>query len=382
MLDRYLFTRLLKGQLALTLVLSGVIWIVQALNLIDKALTSGASPLDTLMLSALVLPRVLTYTLAPALLITVISQMVRLLQDYEYFAFTAAGLSPLRILKPMLLLAMVVMVAQALLSFYISPLAMKALKVNSAESGTRLALAELQAGAFKDLKPGMTAFTSGQDRDGKWLDLMIYDTAKPKQPTVYLAKRAAIQERGDDTFFMLEEGSQHTTAQDGRRQMVSFQSYTLPLNEPPAEPSGQPVFNRNHMMIHQLLDPAAHGVTHQRRIERMRGRGLELISNLAAPFVFMLISFAVITAGGISRSGYGQRIMAAVLLAIVFQIGVIALADRAVEENTPSIIFIWPTFFILGLMAFIVKQNDPDILKRLTGKATNRTTNRATGRAS
>ena len=49
----------------LTLVLSGVIWLVQALNLIDKALTAGTSPMETLMLSSLVLPRVLTFTLAP-----------------------------------------------------------------------------------------------------------------------------------------------------------------------------------------------------------------------------------------------------------------------------------------------------------------------------
>lgn len=365
MLDRYLFMRLLKGQLALTLVLSGVIWLVQALNLIDKALTSGASPLQTLMLSALVLPRVLTFTLAPALLITVISQMVRLLQDYEYFAFTAAGLSPLRVLRPMLLLGLVVMLVQGILAFYISPIAMKTLKLNSVESGTRLALAELQPGAFKDLKAGMTAFTSGQDADGKWLDLMIYDAAKPDRPVVYLAKRAAIEERGADTYFILENGSQHVTAADGRRQLVKFSSYTLPLNEAPIEETAKVNFNRNHMMIHQLLNPAAHGVTAQRRIDRMRGRGLELISNLTAPFVFMLISFAVITAGGISRSGYGQRIMAAVLLAIVFQIGVIALADVAVEENRPAIIFIWPTLFLGGLMAFIQKQNDPDFFRRI-----------------
>ena len=130
MLDRYLFIRLLKSQLALTLVLSGVIWLVQALNLIDKALTAGTSPLETLMLSSLVLPRVLTFTLAPALLITVIAQMVRLLQDYEYFALTAAGLSPLRVVRPMLLLGLIVMIMQSLLAFYISPLAMKALRLS------------------------------------------------------------------------------------------------------------------------------------------------------------------------------------------------------------------------------------------------------------
>ena len=96
----------------------------------------------------------------------------------------------------------------------------------------------------------------------------------------------------------------------------------------------------------------------------MHGRGLELISNLAAPFIFLLVGFAVITAGGISRSGYGQRIMAAVMLAIIFQIGVIALADVAVEQDNPTLIFIWPTFFLLALFAFILKQTDPDIFSK------------------
>ena len=369
MLDRYLFMRLLRSQLALTLVLSGVIWLVQALNLIDKALTAGTSPMETLMLSSFILPRVLTFTLAPALLITVIAQMVRLLQDYEYFALTAAGLSPLRVLRPMLLLGLVVMIMQGLLAFYISPLAMKTLRLSSFEGGSRIALAELQPGAFKDLKPGMTAFTSGQDSDGQFLDLMIYDATKPERPVTFLAEKAVITERNGEPFFILRNGSQHIHDQQAHGQIITFSQYLLPLSQPTPTQEKRIVFNRNHMMIHQLLNPSAHGVSNERRITRMQGRGLELISNLAAPFVFMLVGFAVITAGGISRSGYGERIMVAILLAIIFQIGVIALADMAVEQNSPALIFIWPTLFLLALFGFILKQNDPDLLARLIGRA-------------
>jgi lipopolysaccharide export system permease protein len=378
MLDRYLFIRLLQSQLALTLILSSVIWLVQALDLIDKALTAGTSPLETLMLSTLVLPRVLTFTIAPALLITVISQMVRLLQDYEYFALTAAGLSPLRVLRPMLLLGAVVMVVQGLLAFYISPIAMKTLKLSSFESGSQIALADLQPGAFKDLKFGMTAFTSGQDSDGNWLDLMIYDMSKPQRPVTYLAKRARISARNGEPYFILQDGSQLIGGTDRRDQddgqIIRFSQYLLPLSQPVPTQKTRITFNRNHMLIHQLLNPSAHGVTSTARITRMKGRGLELISNLAQPIIFMLIGFAVITAGGISRSGYSQRVMAAVLLAIVFQIGVIALADVAVEEDAPTLIFIWPVLFLGGLMAFIQKQNDPDMVKRLFSRMMGRAT--------
>ena len=295
-----------------------------------------------------VLPRVLTSTLAPALLITVIAQMVRLLQDYEYFALTAAGLSPLRVVRPMLLLGLIVMILQSLLAFYISPLAMKALRLSSFEGGNRIVLAELQPGAFKDLKPGMTAFTSGQDNDGQFLDLMIYDTTKQKQTVTFLAKKAVITEHNGEPYFILRDGSQHIQDEQSQGQIITFSTYLLPLSQPETTQAKPIVFNRNHMMIHQLLNPSAHGVTNERRINRMQGRGLELISNLAAPFVFMLVGFAVITAGGISRSGYGQRIMVAILLAIIFQIGVIALADIAVEQNSPALIFIWPTSLLAG----------------------------------
>ena len=150
-----------------------------------------------------------------------------------------------------------------------------------------------------------------------------------------MAEKAVISERDGEPYFILRNGSQHIHDDEAHGQIITFSQYFLPLSQPTPTPTQKKsiVFNRNHMMIHQLLNPPAHGVTNEQRINRMQGRGLELISNLAAPFVFMLVGFAVITAGGISRSGYGQRIMVAVLLAIIFQIGVIALADMAVEQK-------------------------------------------------
>ena len=261
------------------------------------------------------------------------------------------------------------MIVQGLLAFYISPLAMKTLRLSSFEGGSRIALAELQPGAFKDLKPGMTAFTSGQDSDGQFLDLMIYDATKPQRPVTFLAEKAIFSERDGEPYFILRNGSQHIHDDEAHGQVITFSQYLLPLSQPTPTQEKRIVFNRNHMMIHQLLNPSAHGVSNEPRITRMQGRGLELISNLAAPFVFMLVGFAVITAGGISRSGYGERIMVAILLAIIFQIGVIALADMAVEQNSPALIFIWPTLFLLALFGFILKQNDPDLLARLIGRA-------------
>ena len=363
MLDRYLFGNLYRSHLALTLVLSSVVWLIQALDLFDSALSSGSSVLQTMALGALVLPRVLTFTLAPALLIAVQTQLVRLLQDYEYFAFTAAGLSPFRILRPMLMLAFLVMLVQGALAFYIAPLAMKELRIRTAESGSSLALAEIQGGAFKELKDGMTVYAATQSSGGVWQNVMIHDRKNADRPVTYTAREGVLQSDGDRHFFVLRAGTQHIGNENGG-DILNFTQYVLPLSSD-EENAAKPInFNRNHMMIHQLLDPAAHGVTYKKKIQRMKSRGLELISNLAAPFVFMLISFAVITSGGINRHGYGKRVMSAVALALVFQIGVISVAAQAVDKNNPALVFLWPALFAATLLFTIFWQNDRHGLMR------------------
>lgn len=368
MLDRYLFNRLLRGQIALTMVLTAVIWLVQALNLFDKTLSSGASPLLTLGMSLLVLPRVLTLTLGPALLITVLSQMVRLLQEYEYFALTAAGLSPLRILRPIALLALMTMTVQAALAFYASPIALKHLKHLTERQGATLALSELQAGAFKSLTPTVTVYTSGRDGDGEWLDVMVHDSGQ-KRATTYTAKRATLETGNGQAVFRLQDGTQQLSDAEGRLQLVRFQDYVLPLQAGSTALRAKHNLNRNQMMIHQLLNPQAHGVTYAPTIRRMQARGLELIANISAPLVFMLISFAVVTGGGINRHGYGRRIMLAVALALVYQIGIIGLAARAVDDGQPLLVFVWPLLFFTSLMGFILLRNNPSLLIKFDKRA-------------
>lgn len=368
MLNRYLFGNLFRSHLALTLVLSLVVWLIQALDLFDTALSSGASLLQTMALSLLVLPRVLTFTLAPALLIAVLTLLVRLLQDYEYFTLTAAGLSPFRILRPMLGLALIIMLVQGALAFYLAPWAMKELKIRTAASGNTLALAALQAGAFKEIKDGMTVYAREEVGGGVWQGIMIHDRSNAKRAATYTAREGVLQQQDGRSFFVLREGTQHVANIDGG-DLLNFSQYILPLDAPDTATTKPLVFNRNHMTIDQLLNPAAHGVTAERRITRMKSRGLELISNLTAPFVFMLISFGVMTAGGINRHGYGKRVMLAVALALIFQIGVISVAAIAVENDTPVLVFVWPVLFIAALVVMIYRQNDTPILRRYFARA-------------
>ena len=105
LIGRYIGLRLLRTHLVVTFVFTLVIWMVQTLNLIDSIGGKGTTILSFLGISLLGIPSLLTYILAPSLLIAVLTQMIRLLQDREYFALSAAGFSPSKLLRPILLIS-------------------------------------------------------------------------------------------------------------------------------------------------------------------------------------------------------------------------------------------------------------------------------------
>ena len=117
LIERYIGLRLLRTFLVVTLVFTLVVWLIQTLNLIDN-IGGGTTIIGFLGISLLGIPSLLSYILPPALLIAVLTQMIRLLQDHEYFALSAAGFSPRRLLQPILLIVGFLAVIQLLLSFH------------------------------------------------------------------------------------------------------------------------------------------------------------------------------------------------------------------------------------------------------------------------
>jgi lipopolysaccharide export system permease protein len=374
MINKFLFWRVLRTHIAVTLVLSSVLWLVKALDLMDDLFGVSVGLVDMVYLNLLAWPRILGLTLAPALLIAVLVLLVRLLQDHEYFALTAAGLSPVRILRPVIAAAGLVIIVQALVTFYIAPLASKTLREQTIELKSKASIAPLIAGSFREILPNMTAYAQAQDSDGTWRQIMIFDNTHPHQQTTYIAQRGRFESSDQASNLVLFNGHIRTkttadASNPASESEIAFTNYAVPLQDALARNEKQgskTVFNRNHMMIHQLLNPQAQGIERPQMILRMKARGLELIINLVSPLVFMLISFAALTPGGLSRQGYGRRILLAVAAALMFQTGAVSFTVSAAKTNAPALVFLWPLVSLLVLVLIISVQHNPTLMRRWT----------------
>jgi LPS export ABC transporter permease LptG len=122
-LDRYIVR-----ELASPFVFSGALFtffllIDRIYHLTELVITKGVPFFLVVQLLAFMLPSFLTHTLPMALLVAVLLAGGRLAGDLEIVAFKSAGVSALRLFRPVLLVGLIVTTATALLTLVVNPYA-------------------------------------------------------------------------------------------------------------------------------------------------------------------------------------------------------------------------------------------------------------------
>jgi len=122
-LDRYLITELLSP-FGFGLALFTFFLIIDRIyHLTELVITKGVPFHLVLELLVFMMPSFLAHTLPMALLVAVLLAGGRMAGDLEVIAFKAAGVSVLRLFRPIVMAAAVVMMATALLTLVVNPLA-------------------------------------------------------------------------------------------------------------------------------------------------------------------------------------------------------------------------------------------------------------------
>ena len=98
------------------MVLTGVVWVTQALRQIDLMTSKGQTILLFLLITGLALPSLVAFIAPVALFAGILYTLNKLNGDSELVVMAAAGVSPARLLRPMALLSAAVFAVVALRS--------------------------------------------------------------------------------------------------------------------------------------------------------------------------------------------------------------------------------------------------------------------------
>src|SRR6202140_2057285 len=144
-----------------------------------------------LYLALLILPRFFDIVLPIGAFIAVLFIFNRLASESELVVMRAAGLSPLTLARPVLVLASIAFLVLMSLSAYFLPASNREFKDLQFEIRNRFVSALLQEGTFTTISEKLTIYIGGRNERGEILGLLINDDRDPQQPVTIMAERGA-----------------------------------------------------------------------------------------------------------------------------------------------------------------------------------------------
>ena len=240
LLDRYIVREMLAPSAIGLLVFTFVLLIDQIPRLLAVLVARSADLTTILRVFLSLLPSILAVTLPMAFLLGVLLAFGRLASDSEIVALRAVGVSPLRLLVPVMMLA----AGMTALTFYINAVALP--KANQAYRELVFSLVvskartDVKARTFTDsLLPGrMMLYVQDIEPDtGLWKNLLIHDTRDLREPKLILAKTGELVVDRDRQIVRIElgPGSQHSffpgDPREYNRTAFGSMGWDLPVDE-------------------------------------------------------------------------------------------------------------------------------------------------------
>jgi lipopolysaccharide export system permease protein len=333
LLERYILKTAFTAFAACLIALTGVIWITQALRELDLLTGKGQTLFIFLTVTGLSLPALISVISPVALFIATIYALNKLNSDSELIVMSAAGMRPLRLMRPFLTLAAFVCVVVGMITIYIMPASFQEMRNLVTKIRADFVATMAKEGQFITLDNGITFHYRERSGDAL-LGIFMEDQRDKDKIIVYLAERGQTVETNGQAYLVLEKGSVQRKEPNSRdSSIVAFERYAVDLNAFNDE-DGNIIYKPRERSTTQLLFPDREELFYQYQEGRFRAELHERFSSWLYPLAMMAIAFAALGDPRTTRQGRGLAIAAAVLGVIVLRITGFASASAVVR--TPA----------------------------------------------
>lgn len=212
-LDRYIFSTAAVAFLGVVVVLAGMIWATQALRQLDLVTSQGQTILAFIAITSLTMPTLVLVIAPAALFIATAYTLLKLNGDSEIVVMAAAGMGPWRLLRPLILLAILVSLFCSSLAVHVVPASLTSFREQVTKVRADVVSFVAQPGRFVNLTQGLVFHVRERSANGVMRGIFIND-AREKEVSTYLADRGQIVESKAGIFLVLENGSIHRRGGD------------------------------------------------------------------------------------------------------------------------------------------------------------------------
>lgn len=346
-LDRYIVQALIGALWFFVLVFTGVIWLTQAVRLVDTVISSGQGAKVFLEFSTLVLPQVFVIVLPLSGMGASLYALNRLHTESELVVMMGAGYGPPRMLKPVAIFGALIGLSMLIVMTVLVPRSGAILSERTRAIRSDLANALIVERQFLHPADGLTLFISDTSRTGEMAGLFLNDQRDPNRPVTYSAKKALLLREGEEARLVMMEGVALAPGPTpGQLTSVRFDQFVFDLSELLKE-QGDRVRRPSEYSVPELLRPSAEmlAVTQYTLGDYVTEGHYKLAMPLLSAS-YPLIALVTLLAGGFRRSGFGRRVIVAVGVGTLLQVLLFVARGRV-----PSDPVLWPMMYLPFLLA-------------------------------
>lgn len=356
-LSTYILKQLIGPVAMFAFLMTCVIWLTQALRLLDLIINRGQSVTTFAYLTLLIVPSLLVIILPLAFFFGTLYALNRLSADSELVVMSSAGFSRAQLALPTLTAALIVMAVTYACGLYLMPAGQQAMNAKVVDIKTNIGAALFNEGTFNTPAKGLTVFIRSIDNDGTFHGALVHDNRNRKAPITYFAESGRIVQTPAGARLVLSDGTIELSAKHGARlQVAKFARYPFNL-EQFASTAAQTRRPTNELFLDELLNPDP-------KLSRsIRNAYLaEAHNRITQPLyciAFALIALAAVTRGRRSRGANLLRLTVACLVATGLRIAGYGVQGLAIATPVMSALFyLLPLVGAVGA-ALVLRGNHP-----------------------
>ena len=350
-IDRYIVREILPPFAIALLVFTFILIVPFIIELAEHMIAKGVPWTTILRLMLALLPSTLALTIPMALLIGILVAFGRLSGDREVVVLLACGVSPYRLLQPVLAVAVVAWAATSWMLLKGMPDGNQAFREITQEIVMDRAEGEVRPRVFFEDFPNIVLYVRDVPQGGiGWEDVLAADTTNQARPVVYMARRGrmVVDRQARTIQMVLEEGTRHATRQDDASayEVLRFDSTIVSLNPEGVFPTVGPPRGDRELGFSGL----------RARIEELKREGssphntiMELHRKFSIPVACLV--FAVLGLGlGATHRQDGKLASFVLGLAVIFVYYVIMFTAQSLTKGgwVPASLSTWLPNLVLG----------------------------------
>src|SRR5262249_32190516 len=290
-----------------------------------------------------------------ALVIAIAYTINKLNTDSEIVVMNAAGMSPWRLFRPFLAVAITVSLIVAAISAYVAPKGLRELREWATKVRTDVVANIVQPGRFLTIEPGLTFHLRERRPNGQLIGIFMDDKRDPKDHQTFLAEYGEIVESGQNSFLVLYTGSlQRLEAGKLDPTIVPFAPPPFALTHYGVGAQMQPtIYGVRERYLWDLASPDPNDLLFQHQPAQLRAEFHDRLVAPIYPLAFVLIAFAILGAPRTTRQS--RTFSLGLAITCVFGLRFIGFAGVVFGVQSPAalgIIYVsLGLAFVLGILA-------------------------------